>query len=98
VFVEQKRQADFLATFLSQMELPTTSIHGYIALLTCCAHWKEVWNIVCTLCCVVCTCKELEAAEIMDQQKIAHSLPPGAHTGEAFALCVCHVDVLCPHD
>jgi len=29
VFVEQKRQADFLASYLSQMELPTTSIHGY---------------------------------------------------------------------
>uniref|UniRef100_A0AAT9FG49 RNA helicase n=1 Tax=Enchytraeus japonensis TaxID=228735 RepID=A0AAT9FG49_9ANNE len=28
VFVEQKRNADFLASFLSQSELPTTSIHG----------------------------------------------------------------------
>lgn len=32
VFVEQKRQADFLASYLSQMELPTTSIHGYCLL------------------------------------------------------------------
>nr|ABC87271.1 vasa-like protein [Macrobrachium rosenbergii] len=28
VFVETKRQADFIATFLCQEELPTTSIHG----------------------------------------------------------------------
>lgn len=28
VFVEQKRQADFLASYLSQSEYPTTSIHG----------------------------------------------------------------------
>jgi probable ATP-dependent RNA helicase DDX4 len=28
VFVEQKRNADFLASFLSQTEFPTTSIHG----------------------------------------------------------------------
>jgi probable ATP-dependent RNA helicase DDX4 len=28
VFVEQKRHADFLASFLSQSEFPTTSIHG----------------------------------------------------------------------
>ena len=28
VFVETKRNADFLATFLSQSEFPTTSIHG----------------------------------------------------------------------
>ena len=29
VFVETKRNADFLASFLSQEEFPTTSIHGY---------------------------------------------------------------------
>ena len=28
VFVETKRNADFLATFLSQVGFPTTSIHG----------------------------------------------------------------------
>ncbi|KAG7236090.1 hypothetical protein INR49_001371 [Caranx melampygus] len=28
VFVETKRQADFIATFLSQTKIPTTSIHG----------------------------------------------------------------------
>lgn len=28
IFVEQKRQADFLASFLSQSNFPTTSIHG----------------------------------------------------------------------
>lgn len=28
VFVEQKRQADFIASFLSQSSFPTTSIHG----------------------------------------------------------------------
>nr|BAE93269.1 RNA helicase [Tubifex tubifex] len=28
VFVEQKRQADFIASYLSQSEFPTTSIHG----------------------------------------------------------------------
>jgi len=29
VFVEQKRNADFIATFLSELDFPTTSIHGY---------------------------------------------------------------------
>ena len=29
VFVETKRNADFLATYLSQAGFPTTSIHGY---------------------------------------------------------------------
>lgn len=28
MFVEQKRQADFIAAFLSEMNFPTTSIHG----------------------------------------------------------------------
>lgn len=28
VFVEQKRQADFIAAFLSELNYPTTSIHG----------------------------------------------------------------------
>lgn len=28
VFVEQKRQADFIAVFLSELNYPTTSIHG----------------------------------------------------------------------
>lgn len=28
VFVETKRKADFIATFLCQEKLPTTSIHG----------------------------------------------------------------------
>ena len=28
VFVETKRNADFLASFLSQENFPTTSIHG----------------------------------------------------------------------
>ena len=28
VFVEQKRNADFLASYLSQTGFPTTSIHG----------------------------------------------------------------------
>ncbi|WP_411022971.1 helicase-related protein, partial [Salmonella sp. s51228] len=28
VFVETKRQADFIATYLSQEQIPTTSIHG----------------------------------------------------------------------
>ena len=28
VFVETKRNADFLASFLSQEDFPTTSIHG----------------------------------------------------------------------
>lgn len=28
VFVEEKRVADFTATYLSEMDLPTTSIHG----------------------------------------------------------------------
>lgn len=28
VFVETKRQADFIATFLCQEKVPTTSIHG----------------------------------------------------------------------
>ena len=28
VFVEQKRMADFLASYLSQTDFPTTSIHG----------------------------------------------------------------------
>lgn len=28
VFVEQKRQADFIAALLSDMDFPTTSIHG----------------------------------------------------------------------
>jgi probable ATP-dependent RNA helicase DDX4 len=28
VFVEKKRQADYLASYLSQSEFPTTSIHG----------------------------------------------------------------------
>ena len=28
VFVEKKRTADFIAVFLSEMSLPTTSIHG----------------------------------------------------------------------
>ena len=28
VFVETKRTADFLATFLSESDIPTTSIHG----------------------------------------------------------------------
>ena len=30
VFVETKRTADFLATFLSDNNFPTTSIHGYV--------------------------------------------------------------------
>ena len=30
VFVEQKRNADFLASMLSQSEFTTTSIHGYV--------------------------------------------------------------------
>lgn len=33
VFVEQKRNADFLASMLSQSEFTTTSIHGYVILL-----------------------------------------------------------------
>jgi predicted transcriptional regulator len=33
IFVEQKRQADFLASFLSQTEFPTTSIHGYVIII-----------------------------------------------------------------
>lgn len=32
VFVEKKRQADYLASYLSQSEFPTTSIHGYVLL------------------------------------------------------------------
>lgn len=28
VFVEQKRNADFIAAFLSEQDFPTTSIHG----------------------------------------------------------------------
>lgn len=28
VFVEQKRNADFIAAFLSEKDYPTTSIHG----------------------------------------------------------------------
>ena len=28
VFVEQKRQADFIAAFLCELNYPTTSIHG----------------------------------------------------------------------
>lgn len=30
VFVETKRQADFIAAFLCQEKVPTTSIHGYV--------------------------------------------------------------------
>lgn len=30
VFVETKRQADFIAVFLCQEKVPTTSIHGYL--------------------------------------------------------------------
>ena len=30
VFVEQKRNADFLASYLSQNGFPTTSIHGFV--------------------------------------------------------------------
>lgn len=30
VFVETKRQADFIATFLCQEKVPTTSIHGLV--------------------------------------------------------------------
>ena len=30
VFVETKKGADFLATYLSQSEFPATSIHGYV--------------------------------------------------------------------
>lgn len=30
VFVETKRQADFIAACLCQEKLPTTSIHGYV--------------------------------------------------------------------
>lgn len=33
VFVEQKRNADFLASMLSQSEFATTSIHGYVDLV-----------------------------------------------------------------
>lgn len=32
VFVETKRSADFLASYLSQTGFPTTSIHGYLYL------------------------------------------------------------------
>lgn len=28
MFVEQKRNADFIAVFLSELDFPTTSIHG----------------------------------------------------------------------
>lgn len=28
MFVEEKRQADFIAAFLSELNYPTTSIHG----------------------------------------------------------------------
>jgi len=28
VFVEQKRQADFIAAYLSELDYPTTSLHG----------------------------------------------------------------------
>lgn len=31
VFVETKRQADFIAIFLCQEKVPTTSIHGSVA-------------------------------------------------------------------
>lgn len=34
VFVEKKRQADFIATFLCQENVPTTSIHGYVTCST----------------------------------------------------------------
>lgn len=30
VFVETKRQADFIATYLCQENVPTTSIHGFV--------------------------------------------------------------------
>lgn len=33
VFVETKRQADFIAAHLCQEKVPTTSIHGYDARL-----------------------------------------------------------------
>ena len=33
VFVEQKRNADFLASYLSQSGFPTTSIHGSVAVI-----------------------------------------------------------------
>lgn len=28
MFVEQKRQADYIAAYLSELDIPTTSIHG----------------------------------------------------------------------
>lgn len=31
VFVETKRMADFIAAFLCQEKVPTTSIHGYLS-------------------------------------------------------------------
>lgn len=34
MFVEKKRQADFIATFLCQENVPTTSIHGYVTCST----------------------------------------------------------------
>ena len=47
VFVETKRNADFLATYLSQAGFPTTSIHGYASIGTnrrfaCCFVYTQI--------------------------------------------------------
>ena len=46
MFVETKRNADFLATYLSQENFPTTSIHGYDVTVCTSIHGYDV--TVCT--------------------------------------------------
>ena len=49
VFVETKRNADFLASFLSQSGFPTTSIHGYqLVILLYCLYFQVVFLLMST--------------------------------------------------